>query len=273
MSSTSTAAPTSALKVITPLKIAQLCDTTPSANLNSIHAALKVHGYDVGLVRLHRLARYLAEIAHESQGFRYDREIWGPTKAQLGYEGRLDLGNTEPGDGKKFAGRTGMQVTGRHNTRSFYEWCRARFSVVPNFVEDPDLMNTDPWEGLAPIWYWDTRNLNALCDRGDLEGVSRKINGGKNGLRDRNHRYTRIALRLLGYHPDDVRGFQNDAGLAVDGVSGRNTMKALNEKLKRLPEIAFDQGLGARVVERRRTDQGALAHLRAFFFALLTKLA
>ena len=62
-----------------------------------------------------RLAAFIAQIAHESGDFKYTREIWGPTKAQIGYEGRLDLGNTVPGDGKRYRGRGLIQITGRSN--------------------------------------------------------------------------------------------------------------------------------------------------------------
>ena len=52
-----------------------------------------------------RVAAFLAQVGHESGGFKYTREIWGPTAAQKRYEGRKDLGNTQPGDGSKYRGR------------------------------------------------------------------------------------------------------------------------------------------------------------------------
>ena len=67
-------------------------------------------------------------------------------------EGRKDLGNTEPGDGRKFAGHTAMQITGRDSIRRFRDWCRKFIDPkAPDFVEYAELMNTDPWEGLEPI--------------------------------------------------------------------------------------------------------------------------
>src|SRR5690606_17393021 len=62
-----------------------------------------------------RLAAFLAQVGHESGGFVYAREIWGPTEAQKRYEGRKDLGNTQPGDGSRFRGRGLIQITGRAN--------------------------------------------------------------------------------------------------------------------------------------------------------------
>lgn len=75
--------------------------------------ACRVFGIDTP----QRQAAFLAQIAHESGSFRYVREIWGPTAAQQRYEGRADLGNTEPGDGKRYLGRGLIQLTGRANAR------------------------------------------------------------------------------------------------------------------------------------------------------------
>lgn len=58
-----------------------------------------------GVTTNRRKAHFLAQIAHESGGFQWARELWGPTYAQRRYEGRRDLGNTQPGDGYRFRGR------------------------------------------------------------------------------------------------------------------------------------------------------------------------
>lgn len=186
-----------------------------------------------------RLAMYLGQTLHESVGLQYDSEIWGPTKAQKGYEGREDLGNTQPGDGYLFCGRGPIQITGRANYRSFTAWCRHYWPNCPDFEDDPDLILTDPWEGLAPLWYWETgnptrRSLNVYADAGNFEAVTRKVNGGLNGYSDRCNRYTRAALVLLGRVPGDVRGFQADTpGLEVDGIAGTATRAALHAALGR----------------------------------------
>lgn len=206
------------------------------ANAAAVIVALNRYGAKFGLDQPHRLAQFLPQLMHESLDFRYDREVWGPTPAQRRYEGRKDLGNTQPGDGELYMGRTGIQITGRANYAAFRDWCRANIDPrAPDFVVAPDKVNTDPWEGLAPIWYWSTRKLNRAADEGDAEMITRKINGGLNGYEDRLRRLTRVSLVLLGYGADEVARFQKDAGLAlVDGLAGPKTRGALHQALVRL---------------------------------------
>lgn len=94
-----------------------------------------------------RLAAFLAQVGHESGSLVYVREVWGPTPAQAGYEGRADLGNTEPGDGSLFRGRGLIQVTGRGNYRAVRDRMRARFGwdLIPDFVESPKALETPRW--------------------------------------------------------------------------------------------------------------------------------
>jgi putative chitinase len=91
-----------------------------------------------GLDRPHRLVQLVSQIMHESGDFRYDREIWGPTPAQSRYDSRADLGNTPAldgdGDGKKYLGRTAMQLTGKANYQAFMDWCQAKGLNPPDFV-------------------------------------------------------------------------------------------------------------------------------------------
>ena len=207
------------------------------ANMRSTLIALEQCGEKFGLHHPHRLAHYLAQLCHESAGFRYDRELWGPTKAQKRYDTRTDLGNTKArdGDGKKYMGRTAIQITGKANYKEFRGWCRKHINKsAPDFVADPDKANTDPWEGLGPLWYWDTRKLNRYADNNDIEMVTRRINGGLNGFADRLRYYTRAALVLAGFDVKDIRGFQEaakragDYAGAIDGIEGPKTRAALH---------------------------------------------
>ena len=223
--------------------LAAVSGRPPNDNMRSICAGLDEAGRDAGLDRPHRLAHYLAQLGHESAGFHYDREIWGATAAQKRYEGRADLGNTHPGDGERFKGRTGGQITGRATYQAFTRWARRVDHTAPDFVRDPDAINTDPWEGLGPIWYWQVGNptgqaLSRYADANDAEMMTRRWNGGLNGYSDRLDWYTRAALVLLGRGPDDVRNFQQAAGLEVDGISGPRTRAALHGALAALPTLA-----------------------------------
>lgn len=212
-------------------------------NATSVIVALNQYGKQFGLNQPHRVAQFLAQVMHESGEFRYDREVWGPTPAQQRYDTRTDLGNTpeRDGDGELYKGRSPIQVTGKANYAGFTAWCRKNISAnAPDFVRQPDLINTDPWEGLAVFWYWSTRNLNRYADQGDIEMITRRINGGLNGYADRLALYTRTALVLLGYGPTDVRRFQEAAKLdgtyagTVDGLDGPRTRSALHKTLVRL---------------------------------------
>ena len=217
--------------MLTMAQLVQIVDRPENDNMRSFLAGLAAFGGKVGLERPHRLAQYVAQIAHETMGFRYDREIWDGKGAQARYEGRADLGNTQAGDGYKYRGRTGIQITGRSNYSQFTTWAWGIDAEAPDFVKDPDKANTDPWEGLGPIWYWDSRDLNKYADAGNNEMVTRRINGGLNGYADRLRLYDRAALVMLGYKPGDIRGFQDAHGLVVDGISGPKTRAAMHKAL------------------------------------------
>lgn len=193
------------------------------ANANSLIIALQNYGDGVGLDQPHRLAQFLPQALHESAAFKFDREVWGPTPAQKRYDTRTDLGNTPQvdGDGKLRAGRGPFQLTGSFNEKEFTVWARKNVDPkAPDFYKNPDLINTDPWEGLSALWYWDTRKLNRYADQGDVEMVTRRINGGTNGLDDRIAWYAKVALVMLGFGPNDLVAFQKRAGEKADGVPG-----------------------------------------------------
>lgn len=126
-----------------------------------------------------RQAAFLAQIAHESGRFVYVREIWGPTKAQQGYEGRRDLGNDKPGDGKRFMGRGLIQITGRANYEAVGKALGLNLLVNPELLEEPELA------ALSAAWFWDARGLNELADADQFRTITRRINGGLNGYDER----------------------------------------------------------------------------------------
>ena len=141
-----------------------------------------------------RLAHFLAQATHESGSFYYLEEIWGPSPAQIRYEGRLDLGNTQAGDGKRYMGRGVFMLTGRANYRDTGQ--RIGYPLEAH----PELASQIGVGSLIACDYWTTHGLNTLADRGGLLTVriiTRVINGGLNGLPDRERRYL-LAARALG---------------------------------------------------------------------------
>lgn len=149
-----------------------------------------------------RLAAFLAQVGHESGSLVYVREVWGPTPAQERYEGRADLGNTEPGDGSLFRGRGLIQITGRGNYRAVRDRMRARFGwdLIPDFEASPKTLEQPRWAALSAGDYWASRALNVHADAGTHEAfvqMTKRINGGTNGLADRLLRWER-AKRALG---------------------------------------------------------------------------
>jgi putative chitinase len=122
-----------------------------------------------------RICHFLAQVIHESSCFYYTTEI----ASGKDYEGRIDLGNTEPGDGVKFKGRGILQITGRTN----YTAISNDFNVP--FVDDPELLAQYPYCVLSAGWFWDKHNLNRYADQDNITLITRKINGGLNGIMDR----------------------------------------------------------------------------------------
>ena len=145
-----------------------------------------------------RQAAFLAQIGHESSSLLYTTELWGPTSAQRGYEGRADLGNTQPGDGLKFRGHGLIQVTGRANHAAMRDRLRMRFGPrVPDFEGWPEGLCEPEWAAYSAADFWGLKKLNPLADAGAFFQITRRINGGTNGIEDRLQRYER-AKKALG---------------------------------------------------------------------------
>lgn len=134
-----------------------------------------------------RLAHFMAQLCHESGSFRYMEEI----ASGSAYEGRADLGNTVAGDGKRFKGRGPIQLTGRANYRTFGRRIGIDLERHPEIAAIPSI-------GLhTALEYWRDRGLNALADRDDVLAITRKINGGLNGIRDREDHLKKIKGWLI----------------------------------------------------------------------------
>ena len=142
------------------------------------------------IVGTKRVAAFIAQIGHESGQLKYVKEIWGPSAAQVRYEGRADLGNTQSGDGSKYRGRGLIQITGRAN----YKACGEALGL--DLVNLPELLERPQHACMSAAWFWATKSLSILADEGKFETITRRINGGLNGLAERHMLYAR-ALKVL----------------------------------------------------------------------------
>lgn len=142
-----------------------------SAYLPYLNAAMAEFSIDTPS----RQAAFLAQLAHESGELRYTRELANGSA----YEHRADLGNTEPGDGVRFKGRGLIQVTGRLN----YAQCAAALDL--DLLAHPELLEEPVNACRSAAWFWASRALNDLADRGDFERITRRVNGGLNGEESR----------------------------------------------------------------------------------------
>lgn len=134
-----------------------------------------------------RIRMFLAQVGHESGQLRYSEEL----ASGQAYEGRKDLGNTQPGDGQRYKGRGLIQLTGRRNYQL------ASIGLDTDLIAHPELLSESPeMSSLVAGWYWANNNLNALCDLGLFRELTRRINGGYNGYADRYKLYQR-ALEVI----------------------------------------------------------------------------
>lgn len=161
----------------------QLMPAAPSATLAAVIEPLNNTCIEFAINTPRRIAAFLSQLAHESGELRWMNEIWGPTEAQRRYEPpsklAFRLGNTQPGDGKRYRGRGPIQLTGRANYKI------AGVALALPLEDNPDLVAT-PAVGIRVAgWFWNSKDLNTLADQNNYLGITRRINGGTNGLADR----------------------------------------------------------------------------------------
>jgi putative chitinase len=145
-----------------------------------------------------RQAAFLAQLAHESGQFRFMEELWGPTDAQRRYEPlsklATALGNTEAGDGHRFKGRGPIQITGRANYRRYGDL------LGVDLVSDPPRAAAPELAFRVAGLFWMKNGLNELADLTTADAfrqITRRINGGDNGLPER-ERFYASACTVLG---------------------------------------------------------------------------
>lgn len=162
---------------ITLSTLKKICPLTSESILvdyvDPLNRFMAKYGIDTPL----RARHFIAQIAHESGCFNYVREL----ASGKDYEGRKDLGNTNEGDGVKFKGRGLIQVTGRAN----YEQCSKALFGDLRLINEPMLLEVAENAVESACWFWKKKNLNVFADKDNLLAVTKRINGGTNGIQHR----------------------------------------------------------------------------------------
>jgi putative chitinase len=203
---------------LTKEQLKQLLPKNPY--IDQWHKALSQLLPDYEINTPQRIAAFIAQCAHESGGFVFLTEnlnykaeslvkLFGkyfsdintakayerkPEKiANRIYANRMGNGDEASGDGYKYRGRGLIQLTGKTN----YTWFAASLEITPEEAAE----YTQTFEGAAQsaCWFWETNKINAFADKGDILGMTKKINGGTIGLEDRKKHYEH-ALHVLGVH-------------------------------------------------------------------------
>lgn len=217
-----------------------------------------------------RLSAFLAQVGHESGSLRYTSELWGPTPAQQRYEGRADLGNTQPGDGERYRGHGLIQTTGRFNHRAVRDRLRARGHDAPDFEAAPHLLAEPKWAAWSAADYWDWRGLNALADAGSFEAITVKINGGLNGQADRLERWAKAKAAIANaaaqpepstpeppsppIQPADIYGQEHSMPIPIAGIAAA----LLPSLIESIPTLGKLFGSGSAVSDRNLAAAGAV---------------
>lgn len=170
-----------------PLTVLQLQQILPDARsqagvfISALNGAMDCHSINTPK----RRAAFLAQVGHESGQLQYVREL-GSDRYLSKYDTGLlaaRLGNTAAldGDGQKYRGRGLIQITGRHN----YQQCSVGVFGDERLLELPELLEQPRWAAESAAWFWAQNGLNELADRDQFNSITRRINGGLNGLQDR----------------------------------------------------------------------------------------
>jgi len=182
------------------------------------HEALEQLLPDYEINTPQRIAAFVAQCANESGGFRFVKENLNYKAASLRkifgkyfaddaiaaayankpemianriYGGRMGNGPEASGEGYKYCGRGLLQLTGKEN----YSWFAASLEISPE--EAAEYLETFEGAAQSACWFWETNNLNAVADAGDIKKMTKIINGGYIGLEDRIHHYEH-ALQIMG---------------------------------------------------------------------------
>lgn len=156
-----------------------------AAFCDDFNALLAITGFDTHLTAFQML---LAQMAHETANWKYMKEIGDAAYFTKMYEGRSDLGNTEKGDGARFSGCGAIQVTGRANFQQSYNYLRQMEGLNdPRFMEEGTPYVSEKYPFRVCTGWLIANNYFSLCKGGDLLACTLRLNGGTNGLEDRQY--------------------------------------------------------------------------------------
>lgn len=174
---------------ITETQVRRIMTKAPGERLKEFVRTFNDWNTTFGISTPLRAAHYIAQVAHETGELKWLEELSSGKQ----YEGRKDLGNTKPGDGVKFKGRGLLQTTGRNNYQAYAKsgYCTG------DLMSHPEWLAKFPGAQKSSMFYWKSRGLNALADRDDVRGVTKRINGGYNHFPER-VMYTNLAKSVFG---------------------------------------------------------------------------
>ncbi|WP_420893376.1 glycoside hydrolase family 19 protein [Pseudomonas prosekii] len=181
-----------------PLTSAQLQQLFPNARTQAgvFISALNTAMTHRNINTPKRIAAFLAQVGHESGQLQYVRELGNDHYLSKYDTGSLAarLGNTPQadGDGQKYRGRGLIQITGRDN----YRTCSLGLFGDDRLLFIPELLEKPQWAAESAAWFWEQKGLNELADRDQFNSITRRINGGLNGLEDRLQLWTRARALL-----------------------------------------------------------------------------
>ncbi|MNF73921.1 Chitinase class I [compost metagenome] len=163
------------------LKIYPNARTQAGVFISDLNSAMAGHNINTPL----RIAAFLAQVGHESGQLHYVRELGSDQYLSKYDTGALAarLGNSPEtdGDGQRYRGRGLIQITGRHN----YRQCSLGLFGDERLLASPELLEQPQWAAESAAWFWARNGLNELADRDQFNSITRRINGGLNGLQDR----------------------------------------------------------------------------------------
>lgn len=175
------------MKQISLPQLKQIYPFSRKGNIEKYLPFINKYASHYAINSVERWAAFLAQVGHESAQFNYCEEI----ASGLAYEGRKSLGNVFPGDGVRYKGRGLIQVTGRCN----YELISKDLGI--DYLNNPEWLCRPEDAVLSAFWFWGKNSLNYFADKRDMKSLTRRINGGYNGLKDRMDLYTKAMEVLL----------------------------------------------------------------------------